>query len=80
MSSSRSKFLYQLQKKLLDEEFATATTNTASAGGNDNTIPFVVHYLDLYDATYSSANQLYPSDGRHYRPDLNRLMLSWYYD
>ena len=80
MSSSRSKFLYQLQKKLLDEEFSTATTNTADAGGNDNIIPFVVHYLDLYDATYSSANQLYPSDGRHYRPDLNRLMLSWYYD
>jgi hypothetical protein len=22
---------------------------------------------------------LYPSDGRHYKPDLNRKMLSWYY-
>ena len=38
-----------------------------------------VPVLDLYEATYLSADQLYPSDGRHYRPDLNRLMLSWFY-
>ena len=38
-----------------------------------------VPMLDLYDATHLSADQLYPSDGRHYRPDLNRKMLSWFY-
>jgi hypothetical protein len=35
--------------------------------------------LDLWDATYSSADQLYPSDGRHYRPPLNRTMLQSFY-
>jgi lysophospholipase L1-like esterase len=38
-----------------------------------------VPVLDIYDATYLSAHRLYPSDGRHYRPDLNRLMLNWFY-
>lgn len=38
-----------------------------------------VWFLDLYKATYLSADWLFPSDGRHYRPDLNRLMLSWFY-
>jgi hypothetical protein len=35
--------------------------------------------LDLYEATYLSADWLYPSDGRHYKPDLNRRMLNWFY-
>lgn len=34
--------------------------------------------LDIYEASYLSADQLFPSDGRHYRPDLNRLMLGWF--
>lgn len=38
-----------------------------------------VPFLDLYEATYLSVDWLYPSDGRHYRPDLNRLMLNWFY-
>lgn len=38
-----------------------------------------VPMLDLYQATYLSADWLYPSDGRHYRPDLNRKMLGWFY-
>lgn len=38
-----------------------------------------VPMLDLYDATHLSADQLYPSDGRHYKPDLNRKMLSWFF-
>ena len=38
-----------------------------------------VPMLELYDATHLSADQLYPSDGRHYKPDLNRKMLSWFY-
>jgi len=33
----------------------------------------------LWQPTYLSADWLYPSDGRHYRPDLNRMMLSWFY-
>lgn len=35
--------------------------------------------LDLYEATHLSADQLYPSDGRHYKPVFNRKMLSWFY-
>ena len=38
-----------------------------------------VPMIDLYEATYLSADLLYPSDGRHYKPDLNRKMLSWLY-
>lgn len=41
----------------------------------DLTVPFI----DLFEATYLSADQLYPSDGRHYRPDLNRKMIGWFY-
>lgn len=37
-----------------------------------------VPMLDIYEASQLSADQLYPSDGRHYRPDLNRLMLGWF--
>lgn len=59
MSSSRSRFLYNIQRQLMNE--------------------LQVPMLDLYDATHLSADQLYPSDGRHYRPDLNRKMLSWFY-
>ena len=35
--------------------------------------------IDLYKATYLSSDCLYPSDGRHYKPDLNRKMIGWYY-
>lgn len=59
MSSSRSLFLYQVQRQLME----------------DLRIPM----LDLYEATYLSSDQLYPSDGRHYKPDLNRKMLGWFY-
>lgn len=59
MSESRSRYLYELQKRIMLE--------------------LNVPFLDLYDATYLSADQLYPSDGRHYRPDLNRKMLGWFY-
>lgn len=38
-----------------------------------------VPFLDLYEATYLSSDQLYPSDGRHYRPDLNREMIGWFF-
>jgi len=38
-----------------------------------------VPMLDLYEATHLSADRLYPSDGRHYKPDLNRKMISWFY-
>jgi hypothetical protein len=60
MSESRSRYLYNLQKDIM----------------NELNVPF----LDLYEATYLSADRLYPSDGRHYKPDLNRMMLSWFYD
>jgi hypothetical protein len=59
MSSSRSCFLYKMQRKIMEE--------------------LRVPMLELYEATHLSADQLYPSDGRHYKPDLNRKMLSWFY-
>lgn len=42
-------------------------------------IELKVPLLDLYEATYLSSDQLYPSDGRHYKPDMNRKMLGWFY-
>jgi hypothetical protein len=60
MSASRSRYLYELQKKICFE--------------------LKIPFLDLYEATYLSADLLYPSDGRHYKPDLNRKMLGWFYD
>lgn len=59
MSGSRSRFLNDLQKRIMAE--------------------LDVPFLDLYEATYLSADCLYPSDGRHYKPDLNRRMLGWFY-
>eukprot|EP00536_Pseudo-nitzschia_multiseries_P005490 jgi/Psemu1/254536/estExt_Genewise1Plus.C_1030028 len=59
MSGSRSRFLYELQKDVMEE--------------------LGVPMMDLYEATYLSADWLYPSDGRHYKPDLNRTMLGWFY-
>ena len=59
MSASRSKYLYELQTKLMND--------------------LQISVLDLFDATYLSADKLYPSDGRHYRPELNRKMLQWFY-
>ena len=35
--------------------------------------------LDIYEATYLSADWTLPGDGRHYRPELNERMLSWFY-
>ncbi|CAB9522725.1 expressed unknown protein [Seminavis robusta] len=64
MSASRSSYLYNVQKALILEEQQ-----------HDDKLLF----LDLYEATYLSADWLFPSDGRHYRPDLNRLMLQWFY-
>lgn len=59
MSSSRSRYLYKVQKQLMED--------------------LCVPMIDLYEATYLSSDKLYPSDGRHYRPDLNRMMLQWFY-
>jgi len=35
--------------------------------------------MDLFQATYSCADWTLPGDGRHYRPELNRKMLGWFY-
>ena len=59
MSSSRSRYLYNAQKQIMEE--------------------LRVPMLELYEATHLSADLLYPSDGRHYKPNLNRKMLSWFY-
>ena len=68
MSHSRSKYLHDLQKDVVQRLQAQ----------NDST-KTKLYFVDVYDATYLSADWLFPSDGRHYRPDLNRLMLSWFY-
>ena len=64
MSASRSKRVYDIQKQVVLEQQQR----------DDNLV-----FLDLYEATYLSADWLFPSDGRHYRPDLNRYMLQWFY-
>lgn len=38
-----------------------------------------VPVLDLYNATYLSAEQLQFADGRHFSPEFNKLMLNWFY-
>lgn len=64
MSASRTQQLYQLQKDLL-----------VSLRESEDSISVIG--LDIYDATYLSADWTLPGDGRHYRPELNQLMLSW---
>lgn len=64
MSATRSKHLYRAQKRIIEEECADMED---------------VVFLDLYEASYLSADWLFPSDGRHYRPDWNRLMLQGFY-
>ena len=38
-----------------------------------------VTYLDVYQATYLSADHTYIGDGRHYLPYLNTMILNWFY-
>jgi hypothetical protein len=66
MSASRTRQLYHHQKALL----------VALQESED--ILSVVG-LDIYEATHLSADWTLPGDGRHYRPELNQLMLSWLY-
>jgi len=35
--------------------------------------------LDLFQATYLSADWTLPGDGRHFQPELNQKMLGWFY-
>jgi hypothetical protein len=79
MSASRTRQLYHRQRQVV-EPLLTAqrhgeTTNVeaCSHGAADS------HYfLDVYEATYLSADWTLPGDGRHYRPELNQKMLSWF--
>jgi hypothetical protein len=72
MSSSRTYDLYQKQKCVINKinQKQHLINNT-----NESTISM----LDIYEATYLSADWTLPGDGRHYRPELNQLMLSWFY-
>ena len=38
-----------------------------------------VSFLDLYPATFCSAEHLLTLDGRHYTPEFNLKMLNWFY-
>ena len=38
-----------------------------------------VPLLDIYEATFLSADWLFPEDGGHYKFELNRAMLNWFY-
>ena len=73
MSASRSQRVYEIQKQIVLE----AQRQQQQINGNDDEDR--LFFLDLYEATYLSADWLFPSDGRHYRPDLNRFMLQWFY-
>lgn len=67
MSSSRTLQLYHRQKQLM---------MMGGGGGGDEGWP--VQTLDLYEATYLSADWTLPGDGRHYQPEFNAKMLSWF--
>jgi len=47
---------------------------------NDIMAELNVTFLDLYPATYLSAEQLRELDGRHYSKDFNMKMLNWFYE
>ena len=67
MSSSRTYQLYQRQKDVivsLNDEHR----NLAQ-----------IWCVDIYEATFLSADWTLPGDGRHYRSELNQRMLSWFY-
>ena len=66
MSASRTYQLYQRQKDAID----LLNTNASQA---------IVSCIDIYEATYLSADWTLPGDGRHYRPELNQRLLSWFY-
>ena len=38
-----------------------------------------VPYLDIYDSSYISADWHYPTDGRHYRPEINQYWFTSFY-
>ena len=42
---------------------------------NEMKVPF----MDVYDAYHLSADWHYPTDGRHYRPELSEIVLNWFY-
>ena len=57
MSASRSAYLYEAQKKIMEE--------------------LSVPLLDVYEASYLSAFQTKPKDGRHYTKEFNRLLVNY---
>jgi len=60
MSSSRSRYLYDVQKMIMEEMDVT--------------------FLDVYKATFLSAEQHWPvGDGIHYKKEFCRMMLDWFY-
>jgi len=39
-----------------------------------------IPFLDIYDIYYLSADWHFPTDGRHYRPELNHYVFNWFYN
>jgi hypothetical protein len=66
MSASRTYQLYQRQ-------------TDAIALLNENIGHSLIWCIDIYEATYLSADWTLPGDGRHYRPELNQRLLSLFY-
>jgi hypothetical protein len=66
MSASRTDQLYQRQ------------TDTVAAL-NESIGHSLIWCIDIYEATYLSADWTLPGDGRHYRPELNQRLLSLFY-
>jgi hypothetical protein len=70
LSASRTRQLYQRQKQVVQAILARQRPihdETVKAG----------FLIDVFEATYLSADWTLPGDGRHYRPELNQRMLSW---
>uniref|UniRef100_A0A7S1VFZ9 Uncharacterized protein n=1 Tax=Grammatophora oceanica TaxID=210454 RepID=A0A7S1VFZ9_9STRA len=37
-----------------------------------------VPFMDVYDAYFLSGDWHFPTDGRHYRPELNHVIFNWF--
>jgi hypothetical protein len=79
MSASRTRQLYLRQKQVVEPLLAAQQRQVNQAEGCSLDAAVDSHYfLDVYEATYLSADWTLPGDGRHYRPELNQKMLSWF--
>lgn len=77
MSTHRAWGLYSVQKDVVQREIARQQ-GKASLLPSQDAHPQRLFFLDLYPASYLSAFRSSPGDGRHYKPELSRQVVSWF--